>query len=145
MASHTLENGALALLQGLFVAGTTRVDLLLVDDTHVYDAEAVYVDDVSADELAGAGYARATLTGVAASVTSHVPTVVANNVTWAAISPVGAEKAAGAYIFIYNADDSAARLLWFIDGPDITLDGSEVTIKFGGGATSGAVARLTVS
>lgn len=143
MASWVLTNATKLFGDGDidWLADTIRV--LLVDDTHVPDQDAdIFVADVSADEVAVAGYARITL----ANKTS-VKDNGNNRTDYGADNPVWAALAAGvtiayAYVFKLVTNDADSPLIALLDGADVATNGGQVTLRFNGTAGSGIAFRL---
>jgi len=128
MASALYNSGKGYLLDGLnWTADDVRV--LLVDDTYVFDAAHATVGDVAASELSGTGYSRQALSGksVTTGATSYAD---AADVTWVGLN---AGTIGGAVVYLYNALDTAAKLIAFLDPTDLVTNGSDVVLRFNGG------------
>jgi hypothetical protein len=146
MASTWFDEGLAALMQGAVTAGTTDLRCLILDETYSFDRTDKFVSDVSGDELTGSGYSRKELSGEVVAVASNQAQLTINNVTWTGLSPAVAEKAAWIIVYVYNASDEAARLLFAADPNDLTLNGSEVVCKWNNNeSTAGVAAYLAAA
>lgn len=130
MASGWYINGLVSCINGTTDLNTDDIRVLLVDDTYTFDEDAhVYVDDLSAKELAGVGYERKALTGEAVSAETGMAVFDADNVNWASIA--AGETIGGIVVYHHvGADDSANPLLIWVDTSDLATGGGAVDITW---------------
>lgn len=129
------NRGKLILVNGTVDwGGATNVDILLVDDTYVFNADDNFVSDVSADELSTTNYARDDMTSRTVTEDDTGDRVVfdAADNTWSALGPgTGGPTIGGAVIFDNTAGSDAAReLIAFIDLANTTVNGGDFTIQW---------------
>lgn len=116
-----------------------RAALLMTNSTVLDDADAEFLDDITAlDEFDGGGYARQVLSGLAVSI--DAPTlevrIDANDVDFGVLS-TGLRPIKGMLLMIWGGSDATSRPAVWLDqsvvpGPyfPYTPVGSNVAIKF---------------
>lgn len=111
--------------------------LLLVDTPPASQETAedlVNVSEVTADELAGTGYGRATLTGEGATVDDPGNRTTLDADDPATYSGLDAGTIAGGWVFRQVTNDADSVLWCFVDCDDLVTNGSDVDLSFASGA-----------
>ncbi len=129
------NRGKLILVDGTVDwAGATDVDILLVDETHVFNADDNFVADVSTEELSTTNYvsqSTASRTLAEDDVNDRVTYDLADfSIT--ALGPATAGPTVGGAVIFDNtgASDAVRELIAFIDLTDQQVNGSDYTIQF---------------
>lgn len=123
-----------------WIAGTWRV--LLLKGTWAPDIDLNFVSDVSADESAGAGYVRKTLSGQTAVVDllndrfDHN----ADNLTWTALT---CSDFRYAMVYYFGTVDADSILHSYYDFAQQNVTALDFIIKWNGAASNGSVFRGT--
>ena len=127
MASNFYNNGLLKLLNGSINYTSDNVALLVVDNTYTFDRTDEFVSDITG-EVSGTGYARMSLTSKTLTLNATTNTVVFDsaNVSMSAVTTSNAW--AGAVIYDDTGVDSTSSLIGFLDMPETTTNGSNVTL-----------------
>jgi hypothetical protein len=132
MASGLYNAARAAFLKADIDWEAADVRCLLVDETYVFDATEVYVDDLVAYELGATDYARQTVDNRAVSGTS--PTYAdADNITFAGLGGVTNETINGAVLFVDTGDDATAPLICFVDLSDVLTEDIDTIVDFADG------------
>lgn len=119
-------------LQQLNWASDT-IKVMLVGLAYSPNPDHGFVSEIAANELAGSGYTRKTLTGksITKDNSSDLVRLDADNVSF---SNINAGTFAGAVIYQQvGGDDSTPGddvLILFIDTPNVQTNGTDVTIEF---------------
>lgn len=111
------------------VAWTTKdYRMLLLNASGTLNQAHRYVSDISANEISAAGYSRQTLgtKSVGWDVTNTRSYVTSAAAVWSSLAT--GQTVGSAVIYEYNAADSAARLVCFIDFTDFPTNGSSFTL-----------------
>ncbi len=127
------NRGMNELLTGGTTWTTDNIDLLMVDDTHVYSADNNFVSDVSADEISTTNYARQDIASptVTEDDTNDQVTFDAADVTISALGPASAGPTiGGAYWFRNSGADATSPLIYYADLTDTQVNGSDFTIQW---------------
>lgn len=124
MPSIIHNRGLKAMIESL-----DNLRILLVDENHVPNKDQNFVNDVSANEVSGTGYARIALSGVSVAQddTNDRATLNASDVQW-----VGLDVGRVAYGILYNfvTDDTDSPLIATFDIADVITNGTDITIGF---------------
>jgi hypothetical protein len=116
---------------------TANVDMLLVDDTYVFDPDDNFVSDLVVDEISTTNYTRQDMTArtITENDTSDEVEFDAADFSISNLGPAsGGPTVGGAVAFEFNAADAAATLIAFVDLTDTTVNGGDFTIQW---ATNG--------
>lgn len=110
---HWMTKGLLAIATGLIDLDTDDIRAMLVTASHTPSQDSdQYVSDIVANECADSGYARQTLASLAVAISS-------NEVRWdfADVDFGNSVSLTAKYLYVlkYNASDSSARLIGFVD------------------------------
>lgn len=106
---------------------TTGISAMLVSNAYTFNRLHDFVDDVVANELTGAG--RVSLTGN--SVTDNGTNAVvfdANDIVFPTVD--AAQTVEACIIYRDGASDAARALLFYLDGTNITTNGTDVSVAF---------------
>jgi hypothetical protein len=145
MASVATNRGALTLARNDVQALTLRV--LAVDTAPASDAAARDLNtiaDVTADEITGAGYARATLASVTATENDTADAVVITATMPVSIgNPVVGETVVGFWVFqrVGGSDASTDPLICWIDSNNLPTNGATININ----QADGELLRITTA
>lgn len=136
------NNALEQLMNGGLDLDTADLRVCLVNSSYTPDVDTHdFLDDVTANELSGTGYARKALTSetVAQDNTNNRGTLSADNPTW-----TGANfgTAAKAIIYVEGASDAARLLVAYIGFTNTVTNGGDFTLKWNNGSTSGEILRL---
>lgn len=118
---------------GVVDASAADLRVLLVDTPPASAAAAAdlnFVADVVADELAGTGYGRRTLTGEAVNEddTNDRAVLDANDPT--IYTAIDAGTIAGGWVFRQVTNDADSVLWCFLDVADLVTNGGDITLLF---------------
>ena len=134
MASYWTNKGKADLAGQDPTAATLRI--MLVNTAPASAAAAAdlnFVADVAANELAGTGYARQTLSGVTVTEDDTNDRAILDATNPATYTAINAGTIAGAWIFrrVGASDSNAVDVLWcFLDVPDLVTNGGDVNVQF---------------
>ena len=106
---------------------TSGISALLVSNAYTFDRAHDFVNDVVANELTGAG--RVSLTGN--TVTDNGTNAVvfdANDIVFSTVD--AAQTVEACIIYEDGATDADRALLFFLDGTNITTNGTDVSVAF---------------
>lgn len=139
MAQTATNRGKYLFATGAIVPGTTdlRMGLLKTLAGHTNVPEVNFISDMESHadfaEVTASGYARVALPGEAATEydgAQDYAGIAMGDVNFAAIAT--GETIVGAFIYKYNASDTAAEVIGIFDiNPTIPTNGSTVTINAG--------------
>jgi len=115
------------------------IRVLLVETGHSPSAGFDFVNDVTADEVDDASYARKSLAGQGVTVSGNKANLNADNPVWEGL--IDTQDVAGAWVFQFVTNDADSPLLCYIEAT-LDTDGRDATLKLGGGATSGPAMRI---
>lgn len=134
MASRVYNKGMAKLLDSTIDLASDVIRVLLVDSTYTFDPDHDFVDDVSGDEIAVSGYARATL----ASKTLTEDTANdrfkfdATDVAFGTLA--SGATVGGAVIYRQTGGDDSTptndELICFLDFSDTPTNGGSFTLQF---------------
>lgn len=133
MASAWYDSGFEGILDGSIDWAADDIRVLLVTTAYTFSAVHDFVNDVTAQEVTGAGYSRQAL--VNESETFDAGTrqyrFDADDVVWASIEDDTAESCDAAIIFKQVTDDTDSILIAYVEDPSaITFNDGQVTLTF---------------
>ena len=133
MASSLYNTGLEKILDGTINLDTPAdVRCLLLKSGYTFDPDHDFVSDLTpaSNEITVSGYSRQALTGEVISRDDGNNRVMydAGDVTFSALA--AGETIIAAVLYVYNAADSAAALLAYIDLVDTATNGGDVIIQW---------------
>lgn len=132
MASGLYNTGLEKLLNGTIVWSSADVRCLLVKSGYTFNKDHDFVSDLTpaSNEVTVAGYARQALANesLTRDDTNDRVKFDGDDVAFGALS--AGETIAAAVLYVYNASDSAAQMVAYIDLTDTPTNGSTVTIQW---------------
>lgn len=106
--------------------------LLLKSSGYTFDADHDFVSDLTtaSNEISVSGYSRQALTGEVITRVDASDRVMfdANDVTFSAL--VAGQTVGAAVLYVYNASDSSAQLIAYIDLTDTATNGGDIVIQW---------------
>lgn len=136
MANGVYNKGKYLLLTGnLGVSSDWR--LMLVDSTYTFSPDDNFVSDVVAKEIGVSGYSRQALASesVTEDDTNDCAYLDASDVTFSGLG--SGATIGGAILYKYNASDSAAELIGFIDLTNTPTNGSDILVQWAAPGSGG--------
>jgi hypothetical protein len=130
--------------RGLFEIASAAADLdgadlrvLLVNSGYVFSKAHNVVNDVLANEISAAGYARQTLANktVVEDDTNNRAYLDADDPVFPSMA--AGQTIGGAVVFRHTGDDATAPLILFIDVADVATAGTAFTLTFAAPAAGG--------
>ncbi len=137
MASAWYNKGKAEVMNGGIVLLTDTIKVMLVSSAYTFNPDHNFISDVSANEIAVAGYTggfggagRKTLAGktVTEDDANDRSVFDANDLSWAALA-AGA-TIGGAVVVKEITNDGASKLIAFLDPADLPTNGSDVNLTF---------------
>lgn len=113
-----------------WLSGKTLKALICNNTDAAALATVEFVDDISANEIAGGGYARQTLANVTVNVNtqSHIAWIDADDITWSSLDQTGVTFGS-VYIFADTGNDATAQLIARLDIDGDTSTGTDYTVE----------------
>lgn len=130
MPSLLYDNAKKELCQGLISwDGNANIKVLLVNASYTASPSHSFLNEVTANELSGAGYARQTLASktVTVDATNHRVICSAADLNYVGLN---AGTLAAAIIFLDTGTAATSPLIAHMDAPDLTSNGSDVALRW---------------
>lgn len=122
MANALYPKGKEAILSGTISFTANDIRAMLIDTADIsYDSTDQYVSDLTAAGI---------VARMSSGLTSKTVTSGTFDAADATISAVTGDSVEAIIIYKYNAADSAAELIAWIDGISVTPDGSDIVITW---------------
>jgi hypothetical protein len=131
MAHVAYAKGKEQMLKGNVIwddATSGYIRAMLVKSSYTPNANThQYISDISASELVATSYARQSVTGRTLTINGTVVEIDSSNISFGAIGGATNDTIGGLVFYKYNASDSSALLLFYIDtSPDTLTNGGTV-------------------